>query len=100
MSVLLEISRLAVVANLGLLAVLGYVWVSSFRRHGAMYPLALSIFAGFLVVQNVVWLYLYSLQTDYIDWFLAVGVELQAPLMALCVLETVALVVLAWLTLQ
>lgn len=98
MSLLLEISRIAVLVNLGLLLALGYVWVGNYRLHGALHTLALSVFAGFLFVQNVVWLYLYVASDTYIAWFVYGATNLQVPLMALCVLETFALAFLAWIT--
>lgn len=100
MSILLDLSRIAVVANLGLLLALGYVWIGSYRRHRAAYPLALSVFAGFLFVQNGLWLYLYLVHEHYGNWFTSIGGELQMALMGLCALETAALVFLGWITLR
>lgn len=78
----------------------GYVWIGNYRRHRALHTLALSIFAGFLFVQNIVWLYLYGINEYYIDWFVHTGTDLQVALMALCVLETGALAFIAWITLR
>lgn len=100
MSLLLEVGRVAILANLALLLALGYVWVTSYRNTRALYPLALSAFAGLLLIQNGVWLYLYVLNDAYIYWFTDVGGGLQLALTALCTLETAALVALGWLTLR
>lgn len=100
MSWLLEFGRISVLANLVLLLALGYVWIRSYRSTRALYPLALSLFAGLLVVQNIVWLYLYSLHSGYIYWFLDVDVNLQMALVSLCALETAALLALGYLTLR
>lgn len=100
MSWLLEVGRISVVANLGLLLALGYTWIASYRQTHALYPLALSAFAGLLITQNAVWLYLYLLHDGYIAWFLNIDATLQLLLMSLCVLETAALVALGYLTLR
>lgn len=100
MSLLLEIGRISVAANIALILAVGYIWVGNYQRHGAIHTLALSVFAGFLFVQNIAWLYLYGVNQDYIDWFLHVDMSLQATLTSLCVLESVALVFLAWITLR
>lgn len=100
MSYLLTVSLVSVILNLGLLLGVGYIWVGNYRRHGAVHTLALSIFAGFLFVQNIVWLYLYGVNQDYIDWFVRINFDLQLMLTSLCVLETAALVFLAWITLR
>lgn len=100
MSLLLEIGRVAILANLALLLALGYVWVSSYRQTRALYPLALAVFAGLLLVQNGVWLYLYVGHDGYVYWFTDADLGLQVALMSLCGLETAALVALGWLTLR
>lgn len=100
MSILLEVGRVAIVVNLALLLALGAVWVQSYRRTRARYPLALSVFAGLLFAQNVVWLYLYLGHDGYIYWFTGASTPLQAAMTSLCGLETAALVVLGWLTLR
>ncbi len=100
MSLLLEASRVAVLVNLGLLVALGYVWVSSYRSTRALYPLALSVFAALLVLQNAVWVYLYVVDSSYIYWFTSLEIGLQLALFSLCGLETLALVVLGYLTLR
>lgn len=100
MSILLDIGRVAIVANLAMLIALGAVWVSSYRQTQALYPLALSVFAGLLLVQNAVWLYLYLLHDDYIYWFSSIDLGLQLGLTSLCTLETAAIAALAYLTLR
>ncbi|MHB9288746.1 hypothetical protein ACKVMT_17080 [Halobacteriales archaeon Cl-PHB] len=100
MSVWLTVSRLAVVANLGLLAVLGAVWLGNYRRHGASHTLALLVVAAFLLLENVLWLYFYLGHPGFVGWYEAVEPGLQAGVMALCGLETVALGVLAVITLR
>lgn len=98
MSLLLSAARLSVLLNVGLLLALGYVWLSNYRRHGATHTLVLLVVAGLLFLQNIVWFYLYAVDPRYIAWYLKVDADLQAGLTALCVLETVALVVLTRIT--
>lgn len=98
MSWLLELSRVAVFLNLGFLGALVYVWGGNYRRHRAAHTFVMLIFAGFLIVQNVVWGVLYLLDTRYINWFLGAEFDLQVLLTFLCTFETVALAVLTWIT--
>jgi len=100
MSTWLTVSRLAVVANLGLLGVLGAVWLRNYRRHGASHTLALLVVAAFLLVENALWLYFYLFHSNFVGWYQAVGPNLQVGIMALCGLETVALGVLVVITLR
>ncbi len=96
----LTVGRLATGLNLVLLAGLSYIWLRNYLDHGARHTLALLIFGGFLVVENVVWLYLYVVAETYVAWYLATTVDIQIAITSLCVLETVALLVLARLTWQ
>lgn len=98
MSLLLEVARGAAVANVVLLLLLGYVWGGSYRRHGAKHTLGLLVFAGFLFVQNLLWLYLYGLDGAFISWFENSDVDLQLGMTGLCGLQTLALVFLARVT--
>lgn len=100
MSLALSVGRVAIVVNLVLLVALAAVWVQSYRRTRAQYPLALSVVAGLLLAQNGLWLYLYVGHSGYIGWFRHVDVALQTALAALCTLETAALLALGWLTLR
>lgn len=98
MSLLLEVARGAVFLNLGLLGALIYVWGGNYRRHRAAHTFVMLLFAGFLVVQNLVWGFLYLLDFRYINWFLGAEEDLQLLLTFLCTFETVALAVLTWIT--
>lgn len=100
MSVWLSIGRLATVLNLGLLLVLSAIWLRNYRTHGASHTLALLIFGGFLLVENLVWLYLYVFSQGYIAWYNATTVDIQVMITALCGLEFVALAILTRLTWQ
>lgn len=98
MSVWLEVGLAAAAVNLGLLAALGSVWLGGYRRHHARHTLGLLVFGGFLVVQNVLWLYFYGLHPAFIGWYVNAGMDVQLGMTSLCGLETVALLVLARIT--
>lgn len=100
MNVWLALGRLVTGLNLVLLVGLTYVWFRNYRRHGARHTLALLVFGGFLLLENVLWLYLYVVNTGYIDWYNATGADIQISIMGLCGLEFVALLVLSRLTWQ
>jgi hypothetical protein len=98
MGLALDLVRVAATANAVLLASLGWVWFRGYRRHGATHTLGLLVFAGFLFVENLLWLYLYVLHPAFVGWFVNAGTEVQAGIGLLCGLELVALVFLARIT--
>lgn len=98
MTVWLDAARVAAALNLGLLLVLGSVWYRGYRQHGATHTLGLLVFAVFLVVENVLWLYYYVLHPDFIGWFKHAGTDVQMGMTALCGFEFVALAFLAYIT--
>lgn len=98
MALWLEATRLAAGLNVVLLLGLGYVWVTSYRRHGARHTLGLLVFAAFLLVENVLWLYFYVVHPAFQGWFVNAGTDVQAGITLLCGLELVALLILTRLT--
>lgn len=98
MSTWLDAGMAAAGLNLGLLAVLGSVWLRNYRRHRASHTLGLLVFSSVLVVQNALWLYFYGLHPAFIGWYVNTTTEVQIGMTALCGLETVALLVLARIT--
>lgn len=98
MSIWLDAARLAAGANAALLLVLGAVWLRNYRRHGASHTLALLVVAGFLLVENALWLFLYILHPAFIGWFVETGTDVQVGVFMLCGLELVALSVLTRIT--
>lgn len=98
MTVWLDTARLAAAVNLGLLFLLGSVWLRGYRQHGARHTLGLLVFAAFLVVENMLWLYYYVLHPDFIGWFTHAGVDVQIGLTALCGFELAALAFLGYIT--
>lgn len=98
MSLLLDVARLAAAANIALLGMLAYVWGTNYRRHGASHTLALLVFAGFLLLQNLVWVYLYVFHNTFVGWFHQGDPTYQVSMTLLCGLQTAALVFLVRIT--
>lgn len=91
MTIWLDLARLAAVGNVALLLALAWVWIPSYRQHGARHTLMLLIFAGFLFLENALWLVLYVLHDGFVGWFVNANGEVQIGMLALCGLEFVAL---------
>lgn len=100
MAVWLDLARLAATGNLVLLGILGWVWVKNYRQHHAQHTLGLLVFAGFLAIQNFLWLYYYVVHPGFIGWFVEASSDVQIGITLLCGLELVALLFLTRLTLQ
>ena len=100
MSVWLDAARVAAAVNVLLLLGLGSVWLRGYRQHGAQHTLGLLVVAGFLLVENALWLYFYVLHPAFIGWFNETAVEVQVGMTLLCGLELVALAFLAYITWQ
>ncbi|QCC50390.1 hypothetical protein [Halapricum salinum] len=98
MGVWMTVAQAAAVANLLLLGALGWVWVGNYRSHGASHTLAYLVFATFLFVENIVWLYLYLLDDAFIRWYEITTPTIQLSMAALCGLETIALLAVARIT--
>lgn len=93
-----DVALAAAAGNVALLLALGSVWLRGYRRHGAQHTLGLLVFAGFLLVENLLWLYFYLLHPAFVGWFEATTTEVQVGLTMLCGLEFVALLFLARIT--
>jgi hypothetical protein len=100
MALWLDLARLTVGLNMVLLAALGGVWLRNYLDHGARHTLMLLVFAAVLFLQNVLWLYFYTLHPAFVGWYLASGIDVQLGVLALCGLELVGLAVLASFTLR
>lgn len=98
MTVWIDVARAAAALNVLLLLALGSVWLRNYRQHGASHTLGLLVFGGFLLVENVLWLYFYVAHPAFIGWFNATSVDVQVGTTMLCGLETVALAFLARIT--
>ncbi len=98
MGIWLDVARLVAGGNVLLLLSLGYVWQANYRQHGARHTLGLLVFAGFLLVENALWLYFYIAHPAFVGWFDASGPEIQLGMTMLCGFELVALLFLARIT--
>ncbi|WP_440990781.1 hypothetical protein [Haloarchaeobius baliensis] len=98
MTVWLEVALAAAGINVLLLLALGSVWLQGYRQHGAQHTLGLLVFAGFLLVENLLWVYFYLLHPAFIGWFEATTTEVQVGMTMLCGLELVALLFLVRIT--
>lgn len=100
MALWLDAARAAAALNLVLLAALGGVWLRNYLEFRARHTFLLLVFATVLFVQNVIWLYFYTLHPTFVGWYSETGVDVQAGVFALCGLELVGLAVLASFTLR
>ena len=98
MSIWLDAARHAAGANAALLLVLASDRLRNYRDHGARHTLSLLVVAGFLLVENALWLGLYLAHPGFIGWFVETGTDVQIGVFLLCGLEFVALAVLTRLT--
>ena len=98
MSLWLDAARLLAGVNVLLLLGMGSVWLRGYRRHGASHTLGLLVFATFLVVENALWVYLYTVHPVFIGWFENTTGDVQMGITLLCGLELVALLVLLRIT--
>ena len=100
MSLWLDVARAAAGLNVVILGALGVVWLRGYREHGASHTLGLLVFAAFLFVENLLWIYLYVVHPGFIGWFVNASGDVQMGVTMLCGLELVALGFLARITLQ
>lgn len=98
MEIWLNAARAAAGINTLLLVGLGSVWLRNYRQHGATHTLGLLVFAAFLLVQNLLWLYFYLVHPDFIGWFVHSATDVQVGVTLLCALELVALAFLTRIT--
>ena len=98
MSLWFEAARLAVVANVVLLVGLTAVWGRNYRTHGANHTLGLLVFAVFLLAENLLAVYLYTFHGTFHGWVYEAAPVAQRGMMALNVLELLALGFLAKIT--
>lgn len=98
MSLWLDVARVAAGLNVVLLVGLSYVWGRNYRQLRSKHALGLLIFAGLLLAQNLLWLYLYNGNAELRGWLYMGAPLARQAVMGLCVLETGALSFLAWIT--
>lgn len=98
MSVWLTATQAAALVNLVLLVGLGAIWLRNYRQHGATHTLGLLVVAAFLFIENVLWLYFYTLHREFVGWFVNSSTDIQIGVTLLCGLELVALLALVRIT--
>ena len=100
MSIWLDVARGVTVGNILLLGALSSVWLPNYRRHRAKHTLSLLIFAAFLFLQNLLWIYFYFFIPYFIHWFRYASLAAQVGVTGLCGLEFFALLFLLRITWQ
>lgn len=98
MALWIDIARVAAALNVGLLVALGLVWGRNYRRLRSKHALGLLVFGGFLLLENLLWTYTYSVNPTFRGWLYEGSTFTQQAMMGLCVLESFGLLVLAWVT--
>ncbi|QPV64004.1 hypothetical protein I7X12_05075 [Halosimplex litoreum] len=98
MSLWFEAARLAVVANVVLLVGLTAVWGRNYRAYGASHTLGLLVFGAFLLAENLLAVYLLFFHGTFHGWVSGAAPVAQRGMMALNVLELLALAFLVKVT--
>ncbi|WP_435120040.1 hypothetical protein [Halolamina sp. C58] len=98
MSLWLTAARATAAVNILLLIGLGSVWLRNYRDHGATHTLGLLVVAGFLLVENALWVYFYTFHPGFVGWFMNASADVQIGLTLLCGLELLALLGLVRIT--
>lgn len=93
------VARVSAAVNVLLLIGLGYVWARNYLQFRSKHTLGLLVFSVLLLAENGCALYYYLVDPTLSAWFATAvpGIAWRA-MMLLHVLETVALLFLAWVT--
>lgn len=93
------VARISAAVNVLLLLGLGYVWARNYLQFRSKHTLGLFVFSALLLAENGCALYYYLVDPTLSAWFATAvpGIAWRA-MMLLHVLETVALLFLAWVT--
>ncbi|WP_123538761.1 hypothetical protein [Halosimplex salinum] len=101
MSTLFTIARIAVALNVALLTVLGAVWARNYWTLRSKHTLGMLVFAALLFAENAFALYFYLFDEVLSAWFsTAVPEPAWQAMLLFHVLETLAIAVLTWVTLD
>ena len=100
MTLLIDVVRLAVLANVLLLAGLCYVWGRNYLQFRSKHTVGLLLFGALLLAQNLLHLYYYLLDPTLSTWWhsSAVSAPVWEAQMVLHVAQTVGLAILTWVT--
>jgi len=100
-SLLVDAARTAVALNVLLLSVLLSVWGRNYRRLRSKHTLGLFVFAALLFLENAFALYYYLVDPTLSAWFSTQVPDVAWQAMLLFhLLETVAIAVITWTTLD
>ena len=101
MSLLIDAARVAVALNVVLLAVVIAIWGRNYRRLRSKHTLGLLVFGALLFLENAFALYFYLVDPQLSFWFSTQVPDIAWRAMLLVhVLETVAIAVITWTTLD
>jgi hypothetical protein len=101
MSVWVDVARVATGLNVLLLAALGVVWGRNWLRLRSKHTLGLLTFSVLLLAENALAFYYYLLDPTLSAWFnTQVPVVVWRVMLAVHVLETLAVAFLVWVTLD
>lgn len=93
------VARVSVTVNILLLLGLGAIWARNYWQFRSKHTLGLFVFSLILLAENAFALYYYMLDPTLAGWFAtAVPAIAWRAMMILHVLETIALLFLAWVT--
>jgi hypothetical protein len=98
MSFWVEVAEAAAALNVLLLIGMGAIWGRNYRHLRSKHALGLLVFGGLLLAENLLWVYAYAVNAAFRDWLYDGTSGVQQVMMGLCVLESVGLLVLAWVT--
>ncbi|ELZ20240.1 hypothetical protein C475_20742 [Halosimplex carlsbadense 2-9-1] len=98
MTLWFEAARLAVVGNVALLLGLTAVWARNYRAYGASHTLGLLVFGSLLLAENLLAVYLLFFHGTFHGWVYSAAPVAQRGMMALNVLELLALAFLVKIT--
>lgn len=98
MTVWADVSRVAMGVNVVLLAVLCTIWARNYREFGSKHTLGLLLFGLLLLGENALGLYYFMMHGQLAGWFAGLPELAATALMALRLLETVAIAFLVWVT--
>lgn len=94
-----DVARIATALNVALLLGLGLVWGRNLLAFRSKHTVGLVVFAALLLAENALALYYYRVDPTLSVWFsTAVPAVAWQAMLSLHVLETLALVFLAWVT--
>lgn len=100
MGLWIDALRLAAALNIALLAVLTYLWGRNYLQFRSKHTLGLSVFALLLLVENAATVYVFAIEPTLSNWIANTAPIAQRTVTILKILESAALAVLTYVTLD